>query len=335
MIVYTKNIRGSGDSFYSTSRGEFEKGKLIVLIDEGSASASEIVSGAVQDHDRGLIIGRRSFGKGLVQRPLTLADKSEVRLTISRYYTPSGRCIQKPYDDGLESYFNDLNNRSQHGELLSADSIHFPDSLKFKTDNGRTVYGGGGIMPDIFIPLDTSKYSSLYNEMVRKGIVSGFTMNYMETHREALKKQYPTMEDFLKGFKVDDKLMDLLMDYAHKEGVKDSVSLSFSSRMQAFMKEKSKTLDSLYQNYSDLEDLSTLQSMVEEYVKDSYAESMKVRNLGKVREYLAETLTFEFARTLYSFGEAYQILLQTDETFLKAVDIMKNEKMFRKFKVDR
>ena len=335
MIVYTKNIRGSGDSFFSTSRGEFEKGKLIVLIDEGSASASEIVSGAVQDHDRGLIIGRRSFGKGLVQRPLTLADRSEVRLTISRYYTPAGRCIQKPYEDGLESYFNDLNNRSQHGELLSADSIHFPDSLKYKTDNGRIVYGGGGIMPDIFIPLDTSKYSSLYNEMVRKGIISGFTMNYMESHRENLKNQYPTMDDFLANFKVDNTLMDMLIDYAHKEGVKDSIDLSFSARMQSFVKEKSKELDSLYKNVSDMNDLSKLQSMVDEYVRNSYAESMKVRNLSKVREYLAETLTFEFARTLYSFGEAYRILLQTDETFLKAVDIMKNEKMFKKFKVDR
>lgn len=335
MIVYTKNIRGSGDSFFSTSRGEFEKGKLIVLIDEGSASASEIVSGAVQDHDRGLIIGRRSFGKGLVQRPLTLADRSEVRLTISRYYTPAGRCIQKPYEDGLESYFNDLNNRSQHGELLSADSIHFPDSLKYKTDNGRIVYGGGGIMPDIFIPLDTSKYSSLYNEMVRKGIISGFTMNYMESHRENLKNQYPTMDDFLANFKVDNTLMDMLIDYAHKEGVKDSIDLSFSARMQSFVKEKSKELDSLYKNVSDMNDLSKLQSMVDEYIRNSYAESMKVRNLSKVREYLAETLTFEFARTLYSFGEAYRILLQTDETFLKAVDIMKNEKMFKKFKVDR
>ena len=271
----------------------------------------------------------------MVQRPLTLADRSEVRLTISRYYTPAGRCIQKPYEDGLESYFNDLNNRSQHGELLSADSIHFPDSLKYKTDNGRIVYGGGGIMPDIFIPLDTSKYSSLYNEMVRKGIISGFTMNYMESHRENLKNQYPTMDDFLANFKVDNTLMDMLIDYAHKEGVKDSIDLSFSARMQSFVKEKSKELDSLYKNVSDMNDLSKLQSMVDEYVRNSYAESMKVRNLSKVREYLAETLTFEFARTLYSFGEAYRILLQTDETFLKAVDIMKNEKMFKKFKVDR
>lgn len=335
MIVYTQSIRGNGDRFYSTEKGEFEKGKLIVLIDEGSASASEIVSGAVQDHDRGLIVGRRSFGKGLVQRPLNLVDKSEVRLTISRYYTPSGRCIQKPYNDGLESYFNDLNNRSRHGELFSADSIQFPDSLKFKTAKGRVVYGGGGIMPDIFIPLDTTRYSSLYNEMVRKGIISSFTMNFMEKNREHLKAVYPTIEDFKKGFKVDDDLMSQVMQYAYKEGVKDSVDLLFSARLQSFVKEKSNVLDSLYQNISDIEDLSQLQKMVDEYVKQSYEESMKVRNLAKVKDYLAELLMFEFARTLYSFGEAYQILLQSDETYLKAVDFMKEDKLFRKYMIDK
>lgn len=159
LIVYTEGLRNPRSEFTAKGNGSFQNGKLVVLIDEFSASASEIVTGAIQDWDRGLVVGRRSFGKGLVQRPIDLPDGSMIRLTIARYYTPAGRCIQKPYSS-LENYNKDLINRYNRGEMMSADSIHFPDSLKYTTHKlKRTVYGGGGIMPDYFIPIDTTKYT--------------------------------------------------------------------------------------------------------------------------------------------------------------------------------
>ncbi len=220
MIVYTEGVNSPRQVNIATSVGEFEKGKLVVLINEGSASASEIVTGAVQDWDRGLVIGRRSFGKGLVQRPFTLPDLSVIRLTTAHYYTPTGRCVQKPYNDGVEKYYKDLQDRYKHGELMNPDSIKFPDSLKYYTPNKRVVYGGGGIMPDIFIPLDTTKFSDYYSDLLRKNIINQFVLKYLEDNREKLKAKYPDVEAFLKGYFIDEAFMNSFFAFSDAEGVK-------------------------------------------------------------------------------------------------------------------
>ena len=208
LIVFTEGIHSPRQEWRSTKEGLYTTGKLVVLIDEGSASASEILSGAIQDHDRGVVIGRRSFGKGLVQRPFNLPDGAQIRLTTSRYHTPSGRCIQRPYEKGTEDYAKEMEKRLKHGEYFHADSIHFPDSLKYKTDGGRTVYGGGGIMPDLFIPVDTAYNSKLYTNLVRKGALNRFTTDYGLKHRDAIKAQYGDFDNFNKNFVVGQDLVD-------------------------------------------------------------------------------------------------------------------------------
>ena len=208
LIVFTEGIHSPRQEWRSKASGLYTSGKLVFLIDEGSASASEILSGAIQDHDRGVIIGRRSFGKGLVQRPFDLPDGSQIRLTTSRYHTPSGRCIQRPYEKGVEDYAKEMVKRLEHGEYYHADSIHFPDSLKYKTDGGRTVYGGGGIMPDIFIPVDTAYNSKLYTNLVRKGALNRFTTDYSLKHRDEIKAQYGDFDNFNKNFTVGQELIN-------------------------------------------------------------------------------------------------------------------------------
>ncbi|MDX9748314.1 MAG: S41 family peptidase [Paludibacter sp.] len=220
LVVYTEGARQPKNVANATSRGDFESGKLIILVDEYSASASEIVSGAVQDWDRGIIIGRRSFGKGLVQRQIPLTDGSMLRLTTSRYHTPTGRSIQKPYKDGVEKYQKDLEERFKHGEMLTADSIQFPDSLKYKTLRlQRTVYGGGGIMPDIFVPIDTTKFTPYHRKIISQGIMNKVSVQYIEKNRADLKKCFTDFESFQKRFKVGDELMDQLTGAATAEKI--------------------------------------------------------------------------------------------------------------------
>lgn len=220
LIVYTEGLNQPKSVMGATGIGRFESGKLIILVDEYSASASEILSGAIQDWDRGIIIGRRTFGKGLVQRQLQLVDGSVLRLTTARYYTPSGRCIQKSYKDGVDKYEKDLMERYKHGEFLHADSIHFPDSLKYQTLRlKRTVYGGGGIMPDIFVPLDTTKYTDYHRKVVAKGIVNKVTILYIDKNRDKLKKQYKSFDGFKKKFEIPEELLNQIVELANKEKI--------------------------------------------------------------------------------------------------------------------
>ncbi len=224
LIVYTEGRSFPRRDTYSRRTGKFEAGKLIILIDESSASASEIVSGAVQDWDRGLIIGRRSFGKGLVQKPVNLPDGSQVRLTTQRYYTPTGRSIQKPYEDGkADAYRQEKLQRYLSGELMHQDSIKVPDSLKYETRlSQRTVFGGGGIIPDIFVPIDTSLNSEYLGKLLRSGIFNNFCLQYVDNNRASLKKNYPKFEKFKEKFIVDQKLLDEFIAFGKKEGVEFS-----------------------------------------------------------------------------------------------------------------
>ncbi|WP_296620392.1 S41 family peptidase [Marivirga sp.] len=218
LIVYTK---GKEQRYNSEARaikeGKFEESPLIVLINEGSASASEIVSGAIQDNDRGLIVGRRSFGKGLVQMPVPLKDGSELRLTISRYYTPSGRSIQKPFGENPNEYREDMNYRYEHGEYFVADSIQFDDSLKYTTSNGRIVYGGGGIMPDYFVPLDTAQTSTYLNRLFLSNTLRQYTFSYYEKNKKLLENM--GMEGFINNFQVTDKMLNELTSLAKSNNV--------------------------------------------------------------------------------------------------------------------
>lgn len=220
LIVYTEGINQPRQTDNATARGDFESGRLAVLIDETSASASEILTGAIQDWDRGVVIGRRSFGKGLVQRQIPLSDGSQIRLTIARYYTPTGRSIQKPYKDGIEKYNKDLIERYNHGELQHEDSIAFPDSLKKATLlNKRTVYGGGGIMPDIFVPLDTTRVTEYHKDLLNKGVLNKTVMNIIDRDRKDILKEYPNFIDFKKEFVIPETYLTELIDNAKKENI--------------------------------------------------------------------------------------------------------------------
>ncbi len=272
LIVYTEGNKQRHQDAISTYQGSFESGRLVILVDESSASASEILSGAIQDWDRGVIIGRRTFGKGLVQRPVPLPDGSMIRLTVARYYTPTGRCIQKPYEKGNgKAYAHDLIERYNRGELMSADSIHFPDSLKYQTmAEGRTVYGGGGIMPDVFVPIDTTYYSDFHRSLVSKGLVYRVAMNYLDQHREELTKKYKKINAYKEKFEVTESQLNDLLRLAKENNI-------------AFKEEEYKrslpliTLQIKALIARDLFDMKDYFMIINE-VNQSYQEALKVIN---------------------------------------------------------
>jgi carboxyl-terminal processing protease len=272
LIVYTEGVKHPKRNYFSSSHGNFEDGRVVIMIDESSASASEIVAGAIQDWDRGIIVGRRSFGKGLVQNPMLLIDSSMVRLTIARYYTPSGRLIQKPYDKGYDEYSNDLINRFNNGELTSGDSIVFPESLKYHTlISGRVVFGGGGIMPDYFVPLDTSYQSDYYRKLNNRGILNLFVLNYSDDNRKNLTAKYPEFRIFNEKFDVSDDILNQLSAYAENQGLKINAS-----------------------------------------------------DLSRSQDHLKTVIKAYIARDLWNTNEFYQVYNTKNESYLKAVEVLKD-----------
>jgi carboxyl-terminal processing protease len=273
LIVYTEGRTFPRENTHASYEGLFEKGRLIILMDGGSASASEIVAGAVQDWDRGLIVGRRSFGKGLVQRPIKLGDGSAVRMTVQKYYTPAGRCIQKPYDNGVESYRNEKYDRYENGELLSLDSLDLPDSLKYSTRlKKRTVYGGGGILPDIFVPIDTTSNSPAFRTLLRKGLMSRYALEYVDVNRIKILEAYPTEDDFVNDYTISESEIAKFRAWAESEGTEDDpISISeedwaisgdaITLRLKAFIGRNAYKQSTFYRIIGDLNE--TLQEAIE------------------------------------------------------------------------
>lgn len=332
LIVYTKGAKSPRQELKAQKKGLFEQGRLVIMVDESSASASEILSGAVQDWDRGVIVGRRTFGKGLVQRPFDMYDGSQIRLTTSRYYTPSGRCIQKPYDAGVEEYQMDYYNRLSHGELLSADSVHFADSLRCFTLGNRLVYGGGGIMPDVFVPIDTMRASDYMINLRSKGLFNSFALNWTEENREQFLKKAPTYDKFSKEYEKMNVLSEF-EKYAEQEGVsrnaikKEWVNIMVSDYLK---KEMSDSTARSYESYSDYaESLISDDKMLKEIMQKAKEEDKKNDLINKESDkYIASTIKALIARNLYGVKYYYMTTFENDRELKEAIDVLKDNKKY-------
>jgi carboxyl-terminal processing protease len=336
MVVYMEGKATPREEYKSTSKGSFEKGRLVVMIDEHSASASEIVSGAVQDWDRGIIVGRRSFGKGLVQRPFDLVDKSQIRLTIANYYTPSGRSIQKPYSDGLGAYYSDIMNRYKHGEMLNPDSVKVADSMKYYTAGKRVVYGGGGIMPDLFIPMDTQRVSDYYVDLMRKGVINKYVMEKIDGGRKRLMKEYPNFKTFQNNFQPE---MNEFYAFAEKEGVKrrifkqDKASRLVKEMLDEMLKDTTLNEASDYKEY--VEKVLWTNDKMQEFLQEKAQKEDDIQEESTARsdEYLQAQLKAMFARTLYGMRYYYESIKDMDEGYKIAVKTINNKELFEKNKI--
>ena len=324
LIVYTQGLNQPKTIAESTITGNFEKGKLIVLVDEFSASASEIVSGALQDWDRAIIIGRRTFGKGLVQRQYPLIDGSMLRLTVARYYTPTGRCIQKSYKGGYDKYEMDLSNRFKKGEFMHADSIHFPDSLRYQTLSlKRTVYGGGGIMPDIFVPLDTTRYTNFHRNIIAKGVVNKVCVQYIDKNRIELKKKYPTFEKFKKEYEVDDAFLKQLISAAEKEKIKINASDSINDATRNQLV----AITDKFKNDHTVDD-ELLKKLLNSAKKPK--KNNEPNEFEKSKPLIKLQLKALVARDLWDENAYYQIIDDDNESLKKAVEILQTPGAYEK-----
>lgn len=280
LIVYTEGKNSPRNDMKATRYGNFEEGDVIVLVDQYSASASEILSGAIQDWDRGVVVGRRSFGKGLVQKPFPLPDGSQIRLTIADYYTPSGRFIQKPYDEGIDEYRNDIANRFNSGELTDSLIDNFPDSLKFKTNNGRTVYGGGGITPDVFVPLDTTFSTDFYSDVLRKGYINQFSLKYANTNRDALVRYYTNVKEFDKNFETNDEFLNEFLNYVEEKGLAYKKEELEKSRNVLGVQLKALVARNIY-------DGEAYYYVVNRMLNDEYKKAIEILKNNKINNYLS------------------------------------------------
>ncbi|MFC2100714.1 S41 family peptidase [Bacteroidota bacterium] len=335
LIVYTEGIASPVKKYFATNRGIFEKGKIVILIDEGSASASEIVAGAIQDWDRGIIVGRRSFGKGLVQRPFPMPDGSLIRLTTARYHTPTGRCIQRPYDNGVEEYYNELVERYLNGEFIHADSIHFPDSLKYFTPHKRLVYGGGGITPDAFVSIDTTHMTNYYSDLRKNEVFNDFALMYLDNYRDSIVQLYPAFEDFNMNFEIDKKFLGLFKGYASLKGVVEENAEP--KIVDLFIEFLENNKDTLQEKYSTAEIFASKfpeeKELIDEfmdYVKDHGDHQEEIAYTEEIIKYQIKAL---LSRNLYGLNSYYQVISEMDDDLQKAIEILEDPDFFKENKI--